>query len=285
MKIKGAAISAQVIPLMTGADRVAVLSMQTTGDANELPRRFFGSESSPKRAFSLVELLVVVASTLTLASLFMPTLVGAAEKTRRATCRDHLRQFLLGVHTYANDDFARLPSGRLESNDRRDECITVIAAATRYGLLQYTGNARLLACPNLTTPFDRPQGWRFHEHGIALGYNYLGGHSGTPWAATGGCTNWVSPQTAHDDGALPLITDINDWSPASGKTFAAHSNRGPVMKNDDADKGAVNTTSRDIGASGGNVGLLDGSVAWKSIRQMRNFEGSRPSGDGCLAAW
>ncbi|HWY75162.1 MAG TPA: hypothetical protein VN281_06075 [Verrucomicrobiae bacterium] len=260
--------------------------MQKTGDAKLLPRRFFGCDSSQRKAFSLVELLVVVASTLTLASFFMPTFVGAAEKTRRATCRDHLRQFLVGVQAYANDNFARLPSGRLESNDRRDECVTVIAAGTRDTLLQYTGNARLLACPNLTRPFDRPQGWRFHEHGIALGYNYLGGHSGTPWTATGGCTNWVSPQTEHDDGALTLITDINDWSPASGKAFATHSNRGLVIKNDDADNGAVYTTSRDIGAAGGNIGLLDGSVAWKSIRQMQNFDGSRFWGySGCLAAW
>jgi hypothetical protein len=271
---------------MTGADDVAPLSMQKTGAANGPPQRFFSRDLSKKGAFSLVELLVVVASTVTLASFFVPTLVGVAEKTRRANCRNHLRQFLLGVHACANDNFARLPSGRLDSNNRRDECVTMISATTRDCLLQYTGNARLLSCPNLATSFNTQQGLRFREYGIALGYNYLGGHSGTPWPTTANCTSWVSPQTAHDGGALPLITDINDWSPASGKAVAAHSNRGPVMKNDDPDNRAANATPRDIGAAGGNIGLLDGSVAWKSSRRMQSFEGSRLWGDsGCLAAW
>jgi len=41
-----------------------------------------------------------------------------------------------------------------------------------------------------------------------------------------------------------------------------------------------------IGAAGGNVGFLDGSVAWKSIKQMQTYRGSQQWGDsGCWAMW
>ena len=42
----------------------------------------------------------------------------------------------------------------------------------------------------------------------------------------------------------------------------------------------------DIGADGGNVGLLDGSVRWKSIDQMQKYRGSQLWGeDGAFTVW
>jgi len=41
-----------------------------------------------------------------------------------------------------------------------------------------------------------------------------------------------------------------------------------------------------IGAVGGNIGMLDGSVAWKSIKKMEIYRGSQQWGDdGCWAMW
>jgi hypothetical protein len=49
---------------------------------------------------------------------------------------------------------------------------------------------------------------------------------------------------------------------------------------------ASTKTSSDIGAAGGNCGLLDGSVLWKNIRQMRVYRGSQQwADDGCVAMW
>lgn len=42
----------------------------------------------------------------------------------------------------------------------------------------------------------------------------------------------------------------------------------------------------EIGAVGGNIGLLDGSVSWKPISQMRIYRGSQMWDDlGCWAMW
>ena len=191
----------------------------------------------------------------------------------------------MGVHMYANDNFARLPSGRPDSNDRRDEHIPMVSAATCGRLIQYTGNARLLRCPNLPKPLDAKRGLFNQKDGCVLGYNYLGGHAGTPWVTTDNCSKWISPQSVNDDTALPLITDINDWSPAYGRAFAAHSNHGPVIEEEDSITRAGGVSPSDIGAVGGNIGLLDGSVSWKNIRQMQTYAGSRLCNNGCFAAW
>ncbi|MEI6355755.1 MAG: hypothetical protein WCP53_01485 [Verrucomicrobiota bacterium] len=50
--------------------------------------------------------------------------------------------------------------------------------------------------------------------------------------------------------------------------------------------GIESTVLADPGAKGGNVGLLDGSVIWKGIQQMRRYRGSQIWGaDGCYGYW
>lgn len=64
-----------------------------------------GSASSPRRspAFTLVELLVVIALISILAALLMPALASASGKARAITCLSNLRQSMLGIHLYAAD--------------------------------------------------------------------------------------------------------------------------------------------------------------------------------------
>ncbi len=55
---------------------------------------------------------------------------------------------------------------------------------------------------------------------------------------------------------------------------------------EDPNPASHNKTPADIGAMGGNVGLLDGSVSWKSIGTMRAYNGSQKwGGSGCRAMW
>ena len=65
---------------------------------------------------------------------------------------------------------------------------------------------------------------------VVIAYNYLGGHTRTPWGGAGGFSLWISPQTISDDSALPLVTDMNDWSPVYGNSFAPHGARGPILR-------------------------------------------------------
>ena len=62
---------------------------------------------------------------------------------------------------------------------------------------------------------------------------------------------------------------------------------GPILRAGDFSNSAANGASpKEIGGVGGNVGLLDGSVNWRPIAQMKSYQGSHLWGtDGCLALW
>lgn len=238
-------------------------------------------------AFTLIELLVVIAIISILAAMLLPALMSAREQARRVACKNHLRQFSVTIQLFADDHRGRLPSGQSENFDPEDEHIPVISSATREVLIEYCGTPRILECPSLGKPFNQEGGWYFEDYGYVIGYNYLGGHTNTPWPAPAGFEPWISPQTTADDPSLVLLTDPNNWSPGYGKTFAPHGTRGAMLRdNDYSNESAQGASSQAIGAAGGNVGLLDGSVSWKRISRMKHYRGSRLWGDeGCFAAW
>jgi prepilin-type N-terminal cleavage/methylation domain-containing protein len=75
-----------------------------------------------RKAFTLVEMLVVISIIGLLIALLMPALSRAREAARSNTCQNNLRQFGIGMFTFAQSD----PSGRLCTgawDQRRDGCL------------------------------------------------------------------------------------------------------------------------------------------------------------------
>lgn len=236
-------------------------------------------------AFTLVELLVVIAIIAILVSLLLPALVGAKEKARRVACNNHLRQFIFATHLYGDDNTQQLPSGAAE---RQQVAYTpVIRTNTRQTLIHYTGTYRIFDCPSLGEPFNRPEGWTHSGYGVIIGYNYLGARTNTPWPTGWSLTNtWISPQKLTDRSTLVLVADLNDWSQSGSMTFAPHGSRGPIMKKGNySNPDSQGVPSATIGGVGGNVGLLDGSVSWKNMRQMQVFSGAQYNPGDCMAMW
>jgi prepilin-type N-terminal cleavage/methylation domain-containing protein/prepilin-type processing-associated H-X9-DG protein len=62
-----------------------------------------------RRAFTLVELLVVIAVILLLATLLLPALDAASASVKRVYCLNNLRQIGLGMAAYMQDHDTRLP--------------------------------------------------------------------------------------------------------------------------------------------------------------------------------
>lgn len=236
--------------------------------------------------FTLIEMLVVIAIIAVLAALLLPALVQAKERARRTTCRNHIRQFILAVHLYGEDYEGEVPSGSSESSPQ-DAHIPILSTTTRSNLIVYASDRQMLECPGIGPPINQPDGWYYAGWGYVIGYNYLGGHTNTPWPRFHEFQGWVSPQHTTDDPALVLVTDLNDWSPGYRKSFAPHGRSGPILRDGDfSNPSADGASSAAIGAVGGNVGLLDGSVSWKPIGDMKPYRGSRLWGSGgCFAVW
>ncbi|HWX19723.1 MAG TPA: prepilin-type N-terminal cleavage/methylation domain-containing protein [Candidatus Binatia bacterium] len=246
-------------------------------------------------AFTLIELLVVIAIIAILAAMLLPALSGAKERAKRTGCVNQIHQFLLAIHMYANDNEQRLPSGASESNTPngvQDDSIPILSGITRTQMVQYAGNYKILGCPSLGAPFNTEAGWHESGYGWVIGYNYLGGHANTPWPLLAGGEAWFSPQKLTETSTnlgptSPLLTDMNDWSPGYGGSIVPHGRNGAVQNGGDfQNAGANGASSTDLGATGGNLGSMDGSVTWRSIKNMKLRHGSQQYGpDGCWAMW
>jgi prepilin-type N-terminal cleavage/methylation domain-containing protein len=229
--------------------------------------------------FTLIELLVVLAIIAVLASLLLPALAGGKERAKRAACKNNLRQLIIATHLYATDQQEKLPNGICDGDF---DYPPLVSTNTWTNFVSSAGSHKIIGCPGLPKPFV-PGGYSMPPYGYVLGYNYLGGHDVANWGLASN-VNWTSPQKISESSLLVLFTDLNVWSPGNN-TVAPHGKNGPIYQQGDAtnpDSGGI--ASQLIGAVGGNVGALDGSVIWKRIEKMREYQLS-PNAKELYGVW
>jgi len=226
-----------------------------------------------RKGFTLVELLTVIAITGILTALLLPALSAAKERSRRAVCKNHMRQFYLAVHMYADDNSDFLPSS---VNNKGLSDTMWISTITYSNLVEnLDGDARVLDCPNIVfggiSRFDP-------NYGVLIGYNYL---AIVPQTTTKGPDFWVPPKKLTDASTNIILADANYWSTDATKLkIAPHGKNGATLQNNSSfTKGLMGSTSADIGAEGGNVTHLDGSIIWKHIDQMQAHPASFSSAE------
>ncbi len=228
-------------------------------------------------AFTLVELLVVVAITAIMAALLLPALWGARERSSRAVCKSNLRNVLMGLQVYADDYSGTLPSSADNAGDYH--AIRLSDATFTNFVSRYLDNvSNVFYCPNVD--YD---GMTLHDkYGYIIGYNYLV-MSVIP--TTKGPDFWTGT-TKLEGSTNELLADANYWSQQSSGSaidvqLAPHTSRGASLQTPSASVTVPGrgtsvpvTTSTTLGAQGGNIGHADGSVTWKTIQNMGQYQAS-----------
>lgn len=124
-----------------------------------------------RRAFTLVEVLVVIAIIAVLVGLLLPTMRGARERARSVACLSNLRQLAVAAHSYSAQHRGSYPPARWGA-DSWD--FSIIAGKAVPGLL-WRGQVdmRIQQCPSFegksNTLFDPFTGYNYNTSYIGHG--------------------------------------------------------------------------------------------------------------------
>lgn len=185
------------------------------------------------RAFSLVELLVVISIIAILAALLLPAVGMVRDSARSATCLNNLRQLgmagmaytqeqegLLAM-SYANEDGNYSGSGQGNAKMWPQYLAPYVEKGDELGAGQaLTVNANVFGCPTKRVAYQR------NSTGFKPGYGYtrwampLGYPSWDPWWGWITCTDFISPTDGWPSivagqitrrSERPLIADCGNW--------------------------------------------------------------------------
>ena len=221
------------------------------------------------RAFSLIELLVVIGILVILLSVFVPYVLKMRESDHRARCAENLRQLMIALRGYASQnhgefprviyDAARNPTGYATYTGAADP--DPFARDTRVASNDVTASLWLLIRSGLTKPqqficpstFGRPDSigdWRHRSNfagGQALGYSYASPFSG----AAGYKLNDYLPAD------FALMADKNPGISPNGSDVTAPSWDAPPLQ-------IARANTNNHRQAGQNVLYTDGHVSFQS---------------------
>jgi len=142
-----------------------------------------------KAAFSLVELLVVVAIIAILAAILFPVFARARENARRSSCQSNLRQIGLGALQYTQDYDETLFRSFYGSATADSD------ATTNYkwmdAIFPYVKNEQVFVCPSDSTiTYHFRDGKNYGSYGLNGAYNVVGDAYTPPRSSANSLVSW-----------------------------------------------------------------------------------------------
>jgi type II secretory pathway pseudopilin PulG len=237
---------------------------------------------------TLVELVVVIAMTALLSALLFPALSTAKEKSLRAVCKSNIRELYVALWMSSEENGDILPScadnkGYYHSIRLSDEVFTNLVA-------QAGGNSNIFYCPNVIFGPTHSPVQQHDQYGYVIGYSYL---AASIYGSPKSPDSMLEPVKWPASSTNELLADANYWTPAQAASsgyfpslmkVAPHAAMGPILSKGSAfTVGLPGKSSASIGAVGGNIGLVDGSVQWRNISLMQTNAAS--SLEDAYGAW
>ena len=148
-----------------------------------------------KRAFTLVEMCIVLAIVMILAALLLGVIGRLREKSRQTTCQSNLHQLYLGLTQYVSDNDSQFPNFPQKKEK----------------LMPYLKSAQVYICPSVSRPF--PPDFAAQDNGqdydFALGWfhtlNFVPSPSGgLPVPQLTG----VNEAAIIDTASIPVLSDV-----------------------------------------------------------------------------
>jgi prepilin-type N-terminal cleavage/methylation domain-containing protein/prepilin-type processing-associated H-X9-DG protein len=237
-----------------------------------------------REGFTLIELLVVIAIIALLLSILMPALRNAREQARRQNCGMRIRQQVLALNLYANENNAKLPLPTTSGGWLQDVAINTVNFMLRTGMTR-----EMFYCPsNLTHQKYNDLFWLFNiktwDPQLKQFTNYNSSNficSGYPFILQTTSNSrpvirayktdsikkeWVKTTMDSRPSMREVIVDSIMGVPASGTMYGREfeSVPGGIYTQSQVYDRTNHLVKHDQPA-GGNVGFLDGHTEWRGF--------------------
>ncbi len=212
------------------------------------------------RKFTLIELLVVIAIIAILASLLLPSLSKAKEKSKGIACQGNLKQIAACAIGYSDDSQGWLPQADFSSN---------YMGYWKYLCAPYAGmKPSSKTDPVLGTKLFRCPSWQWKPDISSAYYQ-----SGYGWNQSLGCLNgstWnIAPYVKLSSAKAPSLTvmsaDTVDWRSSS---FSSEQNYAKLFMPGESNEFTDGLSIGNRHSKGVEIAWVDGHTSWMSQRDL-----------------